>query len=233
MIHEAAHDVFAARRVSHSVPTNILEVDQSQSDPGADRLVCCEIGSGVINRKEADMGKVVNMSGTKKAARGPNPSGGAGGNDTSRANFSYRLFLVVDLATFAMIEWLRESLEAHSYGDVVRQAVRAFAIRFVNDGTAAASDCVRSDDSPAGDQKLKRLNIRVPGQTKERLDLLKDRTGMSYTDIIVCGLQLLAARAKDEEAQLAKLESKSRKGGDHEETDYKVSDLERQDIAVC
>lgn len=213
MIHDAAHFVFAAARVSHSVPTKIAEVGQSHSFSGVDRLFVVKKGSDVTIRKETDMGKVVNMSSTKKTARGPNSSDGA--NDTSRANFSYRLFLIVDLPTFAMIEWLRESLEAHSYGDVVRQAVRAFALRFAENETVAMSDCGPSDDSPSSDQKLKRLNIRVPGQTKDRLDFLKDRTDMSYTDIIVCGLQLLAVRAEDEEALLTTLNSKPAKGGKH------------------
>ena len=173
------------------------------------------------------MGKVVKLSDAKDTERGPNSPGGVGSDDKSRANFSYRLFLIVDIATFMMIEWLRKSLEAPSYGDVVRQAVRAFAIRFVENEMDARSWCDASDDDPDSDQKLKRMNIRIPIRTKERLDLLKEHSGMSYTDIIVCGLGLLLSRAKEEEALLRSLE----KGGEHDGHDPELDAQKR--LALC
>ena len=215
-----------------SVPSSIDEVGHSSSDPDVDHLMSHRTCAPVINRKEDDVNKVVKMPSAKKSGRGPNSSSGAGDNDIARANFSYRLFLIVDLATFAMIGWLRESLEAHSYGDVVRQAVRAFALRFVENKSEAISECAQADGSPNSDEKLKRLNIRVPTQTKERLDVLKERSGMTYTDIIVCGLKLLAERAKNEEALLSTLETASQIGGGFGETVDLSTRNKRYNLAV-
>lgn len=155
------------------------------------------------------MGKIVDMTSATNTSRGPNPSGSTRTGKTSPANFSFRLFLIVDVKTFALIEWLRESLEAPSYGDVVRQAVRAFAIILAERDAEVWTGCVFPGDSPASDEKLKRLNVRVPNRTKERLDLLKEKTGRSYTDIIICGLIHLSARARDEESLLDTLERAS------------------------
>ena len=50
------------------------------------------------------------------------------GDLRDQANFTFRLFLIVDAHVYETMEWLRGSLEAPSLGDVVRQAVRAYAL---------------------------------------------------------------------------------------------------------
>lgn len=209
-----------------------LEVDQNQTGPSVDRLASLCVGTLMIPTKETDMSNVVRMSNAKDDKRGPNSFDGVTDTETSRANFSYRLFLIVDVAAFAMIEWLRESLEAHSYGDVVRQAVRAFALRFAESETEVISELTNADDVLDSTQKLKRLNIRIPLQTKERLDLLKDRSGLSYTDIIMVGLEILSNQAKNDEAILAKIGRVSRKGGGLEVIDSHPLPIARKDASM-
>ena len=104
-----------------------------------------------------------------------------------------------------MIEQLQESLEAPSLGDVVRQAVRAFGIEYAQFNESVWAGCELASKRPSDEEMVKRLNVRVPIRTKERLDLLKFVSGRSFTDIIVCGLQLLISRAVKEEALLAEL----------------------------
>lgn len=192
-----------------SEPSNKERVGYFYSDPSADHLnTYCGIDL-MINKKGADMGKVVKLSDAKDTERGPNSPSGVDTNDKSPANFSYRLFLIVNLPTFTMIDGLRNCLEAPSYGDVIRQAVRTFAIHLINNEMDAGPWNNVNDGDPCGEPKLKRMNIRIPIRTKERLDLLKERTGMTYTDIIVCGLSLLIDRARDEEELLNALEKGS------------------------
>ena len=169
--------------------------------------------------KGTDMANVVKIPLNNQSDQGPNLNIGDDHSNTSRSNFSYRLFIIVDNPTFTMIEWLRESLEAPSYGDIVRQAVRALSIYLIENEGKSMPDCDQESKDPSGDEGLKRLNIRIPIQTKERLDILKERSGLTYTDIIIQGLRLLCARAKHEELLLESLDDSSKKGGGNDKPD--------------
>ncbi|MEP2705018.1 MAG: hypothetical protein ABJQ71_13625 [Roseibium sp.] len=160
----------------------------------------------LAQRKVNPMSKVIDMADTSAAKRRPKPSRGSENAQADHnANFAYRLFLVVDLAVYDLIVWLKDVLEAPSFGDVVRQAVRAYAIELAKTGRITDAVCeLPVDSDPSG--KLKKLNIRIPSRTKARLDMLKARTGATFTDIIVCGLGILARTAEEQEAILTNLD---------------------------
>lgn len=126
-------------------------------------------------------------------------------SDGDNTNFSYRLFLIVDLAVYNWIVTLKDVLESPSFGDVVRQAVRAYAIALAETDKVENIDELPVETNPNG--KLKKLNIRIPNRTKQRLDVLKEITNSTYTDIVVLGLGILARTAKEQEEILASLEN--------------------------
>lgn len=145
------------------------------------------------------MGEVLSLA---SARDGPNVSSDVRHKQpATHGKFTVRLFLIVDQSTFELIDWLRESLEAHSYGDVVRQAVRAISIDLALHSTDALDEYYSASpikiDGPG-----KRMNIRVPLRTKERLDMLKEMYDASFTSIISHGLDILAKRAKAEQELL-------------------------------
>lgn len=123
----------------------------------------------------------------------------------TEAGFAFRLLLVVDNSVYDLIERLKIVLEAPSIGDVIRQAVRCYALRLSANG-GQIDDCLYTDTvrNPATDKKL---NVRIPTRTKIRLDALKDATGETYTAIIMAGLAILEDKAIEEEGILLSLEN--------------------------
>lgn len=127
---------------------------------------------------------------------------GKNSNQAKSANFTDRLLIVMDTLIYALIEVLKDKLEAPSIGDVVRQAVRAYAIKLASTGSVD-EDVGFQEESYTGN--LKKLNIRIPSRTKERLEFLKGKTGASYTAIIFAGLGILAHSTDEQETVLRTL----------------------------
>ena len=110
----------------------------------------------------------------------------------------------MDNSVYELIEQLKEVLEAPSIGEVVRQAVRAYAIKLALCGSVDNHVYITDDPKSA---MLKKLNVRIPNRTKKRLEVLKDLTGETYTDIILSGIGLLDGAAKESERLLMSLEN--------------------------
>ena len=130
-------------------------------------------------------------------------SGKAMPSKAANANFTCRLLIVMDVSVYNLIEHLKEALEAPSIGDVVRQAVRLYALKYAKDGHVEDRICVTDEPKSA---TLKKLNVRIPTRTKQRLDMLNGITGKTYTAIILDGLGILADTADEQEAILRNLE---------------------------
>ena len=158
------------------------------------------------------MKKVVNFTDAGSSGLRKKAMAGPDSNSDRDANFSYRLYLIVDVAVYEMIVWLKTTLESPSLGDVIRQAVRAYALAFAKDGRVETVDIGRTlegDQLSDTDGIAKKLNIRIPVQTKDRLDLLTGKTGDNYTKVVTAGLALLYRSAQAQEVLLSGIE----KGG--------------------
>ena len=169
----------------------------------------------IFRRKVNPMGDIFEMAEARAHGRCPNPTDGAAKSQSKSTNFAARLLIVMDVLIYSLIEQLKEVLEAPSIGEVVRQAVRAYAIELASKGDVV-SDLGFAEESYTG--QLKHLNVRIPSSTRERLEFLKAKTERSYTDIIVAGLGILARSADEQENVLRKLEK---------ETDLGTTDLSK------
>jgi len=159
------------------------------------------INNGKVNRMET----ILNLAEKRAHGQSPNLTQGTASGNTKSANFTDRLLIVMDNLIYALIEELKDKLEAPSIGDVVRQAVRAYAIELAGEGSVT-EDVGFSEESYTG--SLKKLNIRIPSRTKERLEFLKGETGTSYTAIIFGGLGILARSTDEQESVLQTLTEK-------------------------
>ena len=172
---------------------------------------------GKVNLMET----ILKLAELRAHGRCPNPPVEVQSSQTKSANFADRLLIVMDTLIYELIVVLKEKLEAPSIGEVVRQAVRAYAIELASNGSVDDADNFRAE-SYTGD--LKKLNIRVPSSTKERLEFLKDLTGATYTAIIFAGLGILARSTDEQESVLRTLTQK--------EFNHEHSDTRRSSVSV-
>lgn len=155
------------------------------------------------HRKVNLMGNIFELAEARATGRSPKPTGNDRRSHGKNAIFADRLLIIMDVLIYGLIEQLKDVLEAPSIGEVVRQAVRAYAIELASKGSVD-EDVGFREESYTG--QLKKLNVRIPTRTRERLEFLKDQTGETYTSIIFAGLGILARSADEQEGILRDLE---------------------------
>jgi hypothetical protein len=109
--------------------------------------------------------------------------------------YEAQLHLEMDAESYAGLRWIQGALEAVSIGEVIRRAIQAFEFSRSTDSGHAP----KASLSVIG-PRARRLHVRVPLRTKERLDRIKEETGNTYSDVINQSLHVLAHFVREREA---------------------------------
>jgi hypothetical protein len=97
-----------------------------------------------------------------------------------------QLFVSADPATFALLDDLKASLEASSYGEVIRRALRAY--RYFD----PVIDPTGSPDTVSPASKARPLHVRIGKGTKDRLLAIAEEENRSLSDVVGRALSVFA-----------------------------------------
>jgi len=107
----------------------------------------------------------------------------------------------MDPTSYAILSWLMGSLEAASFGEVIRRALQAYEF-FEPEDLAESSRVATGESSEPSTAGLRHVHARIPMRTKERLDREKAVSGGTYSDVVCQSLRVLAQLVRDREVML-------------------------------
>jgi len=108
----------------------------------------------------------------------------------------HRLHLVMDKESYAKLQWLKASLEASSDSEVIRRALQAYEIFEPADADRRKGVPSNLSASPVNDS-VEHLYIRISQRMKERLDTVREISGLSYGEQVRHALRILSQFARD------------------------------------
>ena len=99
-----------------------------------------------------------------------------------------QLHLELSLQSYLLLNAVMTSLEASSYSEVIRRALQ-LGERYWTEDIISSGNEIGSKNAHAA---TKRLHVRIPHKTKERLDRLKEARGGTYSDVLTKSVLVLA-----------------------------------------
>lgn len=118
-------------------------------------------------------------------------------NKTAREELhDVQLQIEMDLESHLILKTVMALLEVPTYGELIRRSLQAYEFF---DPQLPPTEAKEAPEAKNPNRTVKRIHVRLPLKTKERLDRIKDHTNSTYTETVNKAVLILAQLARKKE----------------------------------